>query len=245
MMAPPERIRYRPEHPDLIAVFEGVRQEMTDATIVAPYVGDGMFRLIRKNGYRRCLEIGMATGSTACYMLKAVGPTGEVISIDRAQTTHYNSVGLRTVERAGLPARHMLIESDSVTALIEMWKGRESFDFVFMDGWKTFDHMAAELYFIVRILRTGGTIVFDDAHMKSVSRAVRMAEGHYQMKKVWVVPPAAKKELAGHALFYLATFPFRPVQALRVLTGHVAALRKDCELSELPVTQDWNFYADF
>jgi len=227
--------RYRPAR---TFSFDQTRAELgAGATIVSPYQGDGMADAIEANRYRRCLEVGLASGSTAIYMLS----TGaEVVSIDRAQRTEYGSAGIRTIERERLQDRHRLIEGDSIDAMHQLWRSGERFDFIFFDGWKTFDHLAVEVYYGARLLTVGGMMVFDDAHMPSVKKAARLAAGHYGMERVQIIPRSARVELLAHAAYALARGKMK--SAWNALGGHVCALRKTSEIDQLPVANDWNFF---
>jgi len=240
-----DAVKYTPEQPDLVRDLEQVREAIPGATIVPPYVGDTITRAIADGRLSRCLEVGMATGSTAAYMLRAVDALGggEVVSIDRAQTTLYHGVGVQTVARTGLARLHTLIENDSIVALFDLWRAGRRFDFVFMDGWKTFDHLAAELYFVARLLERDGVVMFDDYQMPSVRRAVAMLEGHYAMDRVNLIPASALPELTVHALLEVRRLHLS--SAIALVHGSVASLRKRAEPDELAVTKDWNFYAPF
>lgn len=232
-----DRLRYAPRRK--FPALDWVQQELREkASVVSTYQGDGMADAIVKAGYKRCLEIGLATGSTAVYMLS----TGaEVVSIDRAQASWYGNAGLKAIERAGLQAKHRLVEGDSVQVLAQMYAAGERFDFAFLDGWKTFDHMAAEIYFVARLVRLGGMIVFDDAQMPSVRKVVRLATGHYAMESVDILPAESRKERIAHAALALAKL--KPAAALHALGGHVAALKKTRNIEDLAVSKDWNFFA--
>ncbi len=247
-----EALLYKPERAPLVAMLEEIRKEFDSvdgtgtATIIPPYVGDGLADLIERERLARCLEIGMATGSSAAYMLSAVSKLpseGRVTSIDRAQTTHYRSIGLTAVAKTKLGHLHRLIENDSIVALFELWRAGEQFDLVYMDGWKTFDHLAAELYFVVRLLAKNGVIVFDDHHMPSVQRAAAMVRGHYRMVEVDVVPKGARPQLAALALQDASHL--RIAQARSTLRASTYALRKTEAIDGLPLSSDWNFYSPF
>lgn len=238
-------VAYTPKHPELVRQLESIRSAFESAPIVPPYVGDAIYDAIVEGRFTKCLEVGMATGSTAAYMLKAIEQLGggEVVSIDRAQSTFYRSIGVRTVEQTGLGRWHRLIEDDSIVSLFELWRSGARFGFVFMDGWKTFDHLAVELYFVARLLVAGGLVVFDDLPMPSVQHAIRLLEGHYEMKRVDLIPRGAIPELAAKAALQVVAQPRRIGAARATLQGAIGALRKTREPNELPVTKDWTFFA--
>lgn len=45
------------------------------------------------------------------------------------------------------------------------------FDFIFIDGWHTFDHTLLDAFYATRLLRIGGYLLVDDAGMAPVQRA--------------------------------------------------------------------------
>ncbi len=149
-----------------------------------PDEGDLLFSLIRANGCRRCLETGFHTGSSALYMATAIADRdGDVTSIcvdDDESVEH----GLRLLEDAGHRGMHRLMRVNSNRALAELFLGGERFGLIFMDGWKTFDHLAFEMYLFNQLLETGGSVVFDDADMPSVRMAIRLLIQYYDYKEV-------------------------------------------------------------
>jgi hypothetical protein len=92
--------------------------------------------------------------------------------VDPMQFEWYHGVGVAQLERSGVDYFD-LIESPSELALPELLRSSpEGFDFVFIDGWHTFDHTVLDLFYASRLLRVGGYVVVDDCNMKSVAAAV-------------------------------------------------------------------------
>ena len=46
------------------------------------------------------------------------------------------------------------------------------FDFIFIDGWHTFDHTLLDCFYATRLLKVGGILVVDDVSFPSVRRVV-------------------------------------------------------------------------
>ena len=116
--------------------------------------GDLIWSLIQKNDYRRCLETEFGTGSTALYMLCAVSEGGNVVSIDKP-IGDFSDIGKRNLKRALFSGAHELIEESSQKTLPALYCNNREFDFIYLDGWKTFDHVAMEVYFAACVLRSG------------------------------------------------------------------------------------------
>ena len=196
--------------------------------------GDLLHGLITQHGCNRCLEIGFATGSTAIYMLNALASKGgTLISID-IPTGHMNQTGLSNLKKAEMTDRHRLILENSVTAIPRLFMDGMKFDLIFLDGWKTFDHMAVELFFLTRMLILNGFLVFDDANMPSVYKIIKLMQRYYGYHEI----DYARYDQTGRLrLFQILT--------TRTLRRPYRAIRKVKNEIDLPVTQDWNFFADF
>lgn len=203
----------------------------------APPEGELLRELILQHQYRHCLEVGFATGSTALYMLHALGDTGgDLVSIDRPEGP-YNAIGKSLLAGAPVELRlapHRLIEEDSAQAIPQLLREGQTFDLIFVDGWKTFDHLAAEAYYLTRMLRVGGVMVFDDAAMPSVHKVIRLLQTHYQHQEV-------EYRRYGHTLRHRAFEVFTSRSRLRPYR----AFTKVRSEADLPVTQDWNFFERF
>ncbi len=202
-----------------------------------PSEGELLRSIILVDGVTRALEVGFATGSTALYMLQALANSdGELVSIDRPEGP-YNEVGKALVASAATEmklGRHRLMEMDSARAIPELFSEGQTFEVIFVDGWKTFDHLAAEVYYLTRMLRVDGVIVFDDAAMPSVNKVIRLLQTHYAYAEV----------------DYRRYGDSPKVRLFQILTSRSVrrpyrGFRKTRAETELPVTQDWNYFRRF
>ena len=195
------------------------------------YEGDFLYSLIRKNNFQSCLEIGFHTGSTALYLSAAVADCGgNVISICLDDDESVER-GLRLLQTEGYTSCHRLVRKNSNIALPEFFLSGERFDFVFMDGWKTFDHLAFEIYFFNQMLNRGGVIAFDDSYMPSVRKVIRLLKHYYGYEEVDYTLHNQPLRLR---LFHYLTrrsihLPYR-------------AFTKTIKTEEQLPFQDWNFY---
>jgi hypothetical protein len=92
--------------------------------------------------------------------------------IDPFQTTQWDGVGVKHLEEAGIRFFN-LVEVKSEFALpriLEQGEGR--FDFIFIDGWHTFDHTLLDCFYATRLLRVGGYLAIDDVIFPAVRRVV-------------------------------------------------------------------------
>ena len=122
----------------------------------------------------RTLEIGCAYGLSSLHICHALAgrPGARHTIIDPFQHTQWDGVGVRHLEQAGVDF-FRLIEQRSEFALPEVLAadGEGKFDFVFVDGWHTFDHTLLDCFYATRLLRVGGYLVIDDLMTRPVHRA--------------------------------------------------------------------------
>lgn len=216
-----DALRYPP-----LAATAGVRDAIetvraADLPYCPPDEGDLIHSLIRANGYADCLEAGFHTGSSALYMAAAVADRGGRVTSVCVDDDATVARGLALLRAAGHDGRHRLVRMNSTRALAEMMLADERFDFVYMDGWKTFDHLAFEMYAFNQLLRPGGAIVFDDSFMPSVRRAIRLLRRYYGYAEI---DYAAHGQTWRLRLFQALSrrSPWRPYRAL-VKTRETAA----------------------
>jgi predicted O-methyltransferase YrrM len=132
-------------------------------------------KAIIENGYKETIEIGCALGISSLYICDGLSETGcdcwHTI-IDPNQKTTWKSIGIQNLKNAGHD-RFTLIEAPSEIALPELLGKKKEFDLAFVDGWHTFDHVLLDFFYLNRLIRVGGMIVFDDASWPPISRALR------------------------------------------------------------------------
>ncbi len=131
----------------------------------------------------------MAFGVASLAMLGAVDADVSLISIDPHQTTDYRGLGRRHVEEAGFGARHRLIEEPDYLALPSLVREGVRFQFAYIDGWHTFDHVLLDLFFADKMLDVGGVMAFNDCGMPAVHRAIRFMQTHRSYAEIDVGLP--------------------------------------------------------
>jgi predicted O-methyltransferase YrrM len=141
--------------------------------------GNYIYESIKKYNCKKCLEIGFANGISAVYILK--NKETNLISIDPFQSTQWNNEGNKLVKKLKLNKRHKCIEKKSYEALPELLKkeGNSTFDFIFIDGWHTFDYTLVDFFYANLLLKVGGIIIIDDALHAGVSDCVKYLNKNY------------------------------------------------------------------
>ena len=134
--------------------------------------GAFMQTIISENRYAKTIEIGCAYGISSLFICSALNPlNGHHTIIDPFQKSQWSNIGIEQLRKAGIE-NYTLIEKVSEIALPELLSAGVKFDFAFIDGWHTFDHTLLDMFYMNRLLKTGGTLVIDDVGMEGVERAV-------------------------------------------------------------------------
>lgn len=197
-----------------------------------PDEGDLLFLLAQAVGEQNALEVGFATGSTAAYMLHGLG-TGHVTSIDYDQN-QYEREGEKLIQSLGFAVRHRLIEDNSIRVLPELHASGARYGLVFLDGWKTFDHMWVDTFYCARMLNLGGFMVFDDARMPAVRKCISLLRGYYQFAGVDTYARIGGGKLRlWHAL------------STRTLRRPYVALQKVVDLDKTEAGRQFDFWKPF
>ncbi len=140
--------------------------------------GEFLFSIINEDPeILTTLEVGCAYGLSSLYICSATRdrPGASHTIIDPFQNTDWDGVGVRNLEEAGIDFfKLMEIKSElALPKLLETSDGNEGlFDFVFVDGWHTFDHTLLDCFYATRLLRIGGILAIDDVYFPSVKRVV-------------------------------------------------------------------------
>ena len=157
-------------------------------SIIKEQEGKFIENIIKKNGVKKCIEVGMAFGISAFYILS--NKDTHLISIDPYQSTQWNNNGNKLLKEFGFNKRHKCIEKKSYEALPELLKkeGEGSFDFIFIDGWHTFDYTLLDFFYANLLLKINGYIVIDDALHAGVKSCVSYLDSNYKFFKKYESP---------------------------------------------------------
>ena len=167
------RVKFNNMDKNLVKITSEIRYEE----------GEYIKKTIQNNNFKKCLEIGFANGISAIYILMNKNTT--LISIDPNQKPEWKSEGLKILKKFDLHKNHKLIEKKSFEALPELLKkeGHNSFDFIFIDGWHTFDYTLVDFFYADLLLKIDGIIVIDDALHSGVSKCVNYIDTNYNFYK--------------------------------------------------------------
>ena len=181
----------------LIEIFRNVYIENEFVKIHSAIKGEegsSIQQLIQKYHLKKCLEIGMAFGISAFYILSS-SPDISLISIDPHQKTDWKSSGVKLIKKMNYDTKHTLITEKSYVAMPDLLQkhGEESFDFIFIDGFHTFDYTLVDVFYAILLVKTGGIILIDDALHRGVAKCVRYIDTNYRfLKKI----PSTRTQVA-------------------------------------------------
>ncbi len=171
------------------------------------------------------LEIGLAYGVSTlfiCEALQALPHRSVHVVLDPFQHGKWRGLGLNNVVEAGFRDLVEFHEERSEIFLPRMVAEGRRVDLAFIDGLHRFDQAFVEFYYINRLLRPGGVVLFDDAARASVKRVVRHALTYPCYE------PYAATGVPG---------PWSNLGRLRAWAGHFSMVQKVVRPDVL--TRDW------
>jgi predicted O-methyltransferase YrrM len=229
-------------HPD----FPSLNVHMDEAE------GALLAEIVRLTDPSISLEIGLAYGISTLHICEALAgldhPARHIV-MDPFQSTQWRGIGLANLARAGFDALVEFHETRSELLLPVLVARGTTIDFALVDGWHTFDQVMVEFYYIDRLLRVGGVVVFDDADRPSVNRVIRYALNYPGYEAFRTNRPAGRRTLRGVIRRGLGRLPgakrlLRPDVVSRDwdlgIFGSCVALRKTAAVSR---SSGW--YRDF
>ncbi len=128
----------------------------------------------------KTFEVGCAYGLSSLFIsegLKGRDGTQHTI-IDPFQSTDWKSCGVHALNRAGF-SNFRLIEKKSEFALPELVAEAEgTYDFAFIDGWHTLDHVMVDCFYASRLLKPGGFLVLDDTNAAPIAKVAQYFQSY-------------------------------------------------------------------
>lgn len=140
--------------------------------------GEFLQEIIRRLKPRTTLEVGLAFGVSALYVCDALAEVQAErhIVIDPNQFKGgWGGVGMHNLKTAGFESLIEFYGLPSYLALPQLVAEGRKIDFAFIDGWHTFDYVLVDFFYIDKLLREGGVVVFDDANYPSIRKVCRYA----------------------------------------------------------------------
>lgn len=221
---------------------------------------EGVFihSLISRNHIESSVEIGCAFGISSLYICDALSQkrSPHHTIIDPCQSSDWQNIGVLNLRKAGF-SFFDLIEEPSEIVLPDLLRRDKRFDFAFIDGWHTFDHALLDFFYVDRLLRVGGIVVFDDVDYPALKKLVRYISNYQSYEIIgslkYAIPLSQRTtDSVGHIIARLikllpgryarrifADNIFRPDASLELHTS-MMALRKTANDE-----RSWDWYAPF
>ena len=137
--------------------------------------GEFLQKLILELKPKVSVEVGLAFGISSLFICEALTQVQAErhVVIDPSQSDAWKGIGLSNLKEAGYEKLVDFKEMSSHLALPQLEADGLKIDFAFIDGWHTFDYKLLDFFYIDRLLKVGGVVVFDDLLYPSVHRVCR------------------------------------------------------------------------
>lgn len=136
--------------------------------------------LVQEAQPENSLEIGLAYGISTLAILEALQKGNKPFHhtvVDPYQKD-WKNIGLLNIERAGF-SQYVTYESRfSDQVLPDLYKDNSRVQFVYIDSTKVLDVLMTDVYFVTKILDTGGILVLDDCGFPGIRTLVRFLSRH-------------------------------------------------------------------
>jgi predicted O-methyltransferase YrrM len=156
--------------PDLYSQLNIERRPVSLTKAEAEFI----YVLLKQTGIKKTLEIGLAYGCSAAYIIAA--SESQHHAIDKEQSKIWKNLGIENLEMLNLDHHLKLQEDWSHNALPKLLSQGLNFDFVFIDGDHKFDGIMNDFYYVDLLLNENGYVLFDDLWMKATQIVVNWME---------------------------------------------------------------------
>ena len=147
---------------------------------VGPAMGKLLFVLARAARARRVLELGTSIGYSTIWLARSVAPSGgNVVSLEWDPKTAGEA--LRNMAEAGV-SKYVKVETGDAKKWLEAHRRGPKFDFAFNDIDK--EMYPPTLDPLVRLVRPGGRLVFDNTAFRSAGDFLKVSARHPDLETV-------------------------------------------------------------
>jgi predicted O-methyltransferase YrrM len=218
-------------------IYQTGRVEDPDRGLVTPFptsvpyeTGALLYDVVFREGLDSTLEVGMAYGLSTLFICQAHRDkgSGRHTAIDPQQGSRFRAIGLANVRKAGLDGHLSFHEAPSFEVLPVLCRAGEVFDFAFIDGQHLFDYVLVDFFYIDKLLRVGGYVVFDDLWLPQVRKVVSfvLRNRGYQLIKVGGSRRSPPWRRAAQAARRFAQTPLTRDVAVKLIGENVCVLKK-------------------
>jgi predicted O-methyltransferase YrrM len=161
--------------------------------VVSAAEGEALRDWVLREQATRTVEVGLGYGISALYICEALlensGTASRHVVIDPYQATRFSDCGLQFLDEAGMGEMVELHAEDSQISLPRFLDEARSFDLAFVDGNHRFERVFVDLYYLGRLVRSGGIIFLDDYQLPGVARAASFFTSNLGWTTEEISPP--------------------------------------------------------
>jgi predicted O-methyltransferase YrrM len=132
------------------------------------------------------LEIGLGTAASALVIAHGLRLNEDGIIRSHTAIDPYqhllDDAGTVQIERAGLERYFALMRNQSLVALPELLAKGRQFDVIYIDGSHLFEHVFIDMFYSMRLLRTGGIMLLDDSTLPDIQKIVNFVRRNFKGK---------------------------------------------------------------
>ncbi len=135
-------------------------------------------KLIKDNSIQNCLEIGFGLGVISNCILNSRKDL-LLLSIDNQQKEMWNNDGIKFIKNKD---RFNLYEERFIESIVEIKNkyGEQYFDLALIDRCESFERMLLEVFFIKKLLRMNGYLVFDNMYSISYFKIIDYIDNNFK-----------------------------------------------------------------
>jgi predicted O-methyltransferase YrrM len=210
------------------------RGPVTPFPTSVPYeTGALLYDVVFKEGLDSTLEVGMAYGLSTLFICQAHRDkgSGTHTAIDPNQGSRFRDIGLANVRKAGLDGYLSFHEAPSFEVLPALCQAGDVYDFAFIDGRHLFDYVLVDFFYIDKLLRVGGYVVFDDLWLPQVRKVVSFAMRNrgYELMKIKGSRRSPLRRRAARAVIRFVQTPLTRDVGVKLIGENVCVLKKVSE----------------
>lgn len=139
--------------------------------------GEFLHDWVLRRGPSRTLEVGLAYGLSAAYLLSAHSKCGgHHTALDPYQERDFQNVGLENIRTLELSEHFTFVPEPAHEALPRLKAEGQHFDLIFIDGGHLFDQTLVSFFHSHYLLPIGGTVMIHDTWMRSIQMVLSFIE---------------------------------------------------------------------
>jgi len=149
--------------------LDGKDYAVEPTTRITVSQGMALYDLCHTLRAERTLEIGLAYGFSAMYLLAANMLSSHTVIEPFAD--YWHGIGQQHIADVNCESRVSVLTDISVLSLPALFKAGSKYDLIYVDGNHRFDDVLIDFSYAARLCEQNGCVVLDDMWMPSVQRA--------------------------------------------------------------------------